>query len=99
MARPRTDEQSPLEDRISRQPHLNDQVNTVLAAAGVTLLPLFNESLAAWQSHVSNHCPGYRFKHIRHDCGHFCEPSPLWDLANARLLTHIQAVRHTVFDL
>ena len=52
---------------------------------GMRVLPLFDASVAGWASHIERHTPHGRSTRGR-DCSHFCEPSPLFEEANKRLL-------------
>ena len=75
---------APTELRGGEQRRRADDVNRALPSA-VRVLPLFNASAAGWRSHIERHTPHGRSIRGR-DCSHFCEPSPLFEEANAALL-------------
>ena len=53
------------------------------------VLPLFGASLDGWRSHIERHTPHGRSTRGR-DCTHYCEPSPLFEGANAALLNLVR---------
>lgn len=58
--------------------------------SAMLVLPLFNASVGGWTSHIERHTPHGRSTRGR-DCSHYCEPSPLFEGANAALLEVIAA--------
>ena len=68
-------------------------LNRAAAAAlprGMRRLPAFEESAGAWRSHTERRTPHTRALRGS-DCTHYCEPSPLFEALNARMLQMLLA--------
>ena len=69
---------------------LNAEVNRLIDALGVPILPAWARSLDLWTEHVGRRSMHVQQKNIL-DCTHFCAPSRLFGELQALLLQHANA--------